>query len=218
MENSGQPIKTGLYDLSMLGEFQRRQAWQHEFQFPLQYETMQVGDTEQISFHRRREPLIANRNEAEMSLIENVVSTGTVPREYYSTHIRLKTDVEEAEKRAQNLDGNATRVLKSLQAAQRSIEAMIDDVRQEKIKHAAGYIVARSNLWVVTHTESLGDTTRESSVRVYVARLTGLTKGDSVLPVVVGKNGVTTYANRPPYDRRFGAMSPMKVLRSEPRH
>lgn len=215
MENTGQPARTGLYELSMLGEFQRRHAWQHEFEFPLQYETMQVGDSEQISFHRRREPLVASRSEAEMSLIENVVSTGSVPREYYSTHTRLKTDVEQAERRAQSLEGNNSRVVRSLQAAGRGIESIIEDIKREKIKHAAGYIVARNNLWVVTHAESSGSNSRESSVKVYVARLTGVTKGDSVLPVVVGKNGVTSFVNRPPYDRRFGAMSPMKVLRSE---
>lgn len=214
MANTGQSTRTGLYDIEMLGEFQRRYAWQHEFEFPLTYETMQVGDNEQVSFHRRRELLTVNRAEAEMSLIENVVATGDIPREYYSSHARTKTDIQQTENRVQNLEGNSARVIRSLQAAERAIDAMIDDIKQDKIKRAAGYIVARNNLWIVTNAEYTESAQSVSAIKVSMARLTGLTVSESVLPVVVGKNGVTSYVNRPQYNRRLGNMGPMKVLQS----
>lgn len=215
MINASQPTKTGLYPYDMLGEFQRRYAWQHEFEFPLQYEMMPVGDSEQISFHRTREPAVFNRAESEFSLIKTVVSTGDVPREYHAAHTRVKTDVEQIERRLQDLEGNTTKAMRSLLAAERALEDVITEVKQDKVKRAAGYIVARDNLWVVTHADVASSTSRDTAVKVHVAKLTGLTFGESVLPVVVGKNGLSAYVNRPPYDRRFGNIHPMNVLRSQ---
>lgn len=215
MLNTGQPTKTGIYDFTALSQLQDRNAWHHEFEYPAQQETMKVGDTEEISFRRRREPVIYSRSEAEFSLIKDIVSTGSVPREAYATLDRIRVDTQQIKTRLQALEGTV-KAVRSNERTTREIEAAIEEVKLDKIRNAAGYIIARNNLWVVSKASTDSNGVHDSSIKVSVARLTGLAVSDEgVLPVVVGKNGLTGYVGRAPFDKRFGTMHPLNVLQSQ---
>lgn len=188
-------ISPGLYETDSLGMFNKRQAWTGELAAGSEYQFMTVGDQEVLRFSRVKEHSPLTHRESELSLIRQVVQTGTAK-------IHELQSVQRAAASLQTAVDNLSPSSESLEVGFDFFRALISIERasraRQKIEDAAGYIAARESLWIVTKSEPIESGTanlNKAPLQIGVARLVGLAidpedhKHAVAQPVVNGKNG-----------------------------
>ena len=139
--------------------------------------------------------------------------------EYRVPFRSYKNEVLKAEKGGSRIPVDSTPVSKLLFEAVEKLDEIERLYMRETVARAAGYIAARSNLWVVTDSVELKDELRILGPKVNVAKLVGLgvNESDRVIPVVTGKNQKVSKLSQPEKLRTVegGTFRTLTVIQSQ---